>query len=101
MSTQQTKAFLFMEFGSDYESGDYEQKWRPALWKCKVDENESRIFVKEMTVTVEVPDDFDPTGRQIAALEKNREELQRQFARAIAEVNERISKLQAITYEPA
>lgn len=100
MSKQQVKAFLFMEEQTEY-SPTYRRFWGPTLWKCAVDENEDRIFVKEVVCEVDVPEDFDPTVRQIAALERQRELVRAEFSRAIAEINNKLSKLQAITYEPA
>lgn len=99
MSKQTIKAFLFMEL--DYTTDYSRREWRPTLWKCQVDDGEDRIFVKQVDVDVDVPDDFDPTGQQIAALEKEKQEMTRRFAERIADLNERISKLQAITYEAA
>jgi hypothetical protein len=48
----------------------------------------------------EIPPDWNPTAAKVAALEKEREEVKAEFARRVADLNERISKLQAITYEP-
>jgi hypothetical protein len=100
MSKQTTKAFLFMELGYDIESGDYEEKWRPTLWKCRVDDSDRRVFIREMSVEADIPDDFDPVARQIAALERQKREALEEYQRTVAILNERISKLQAITYTP-
>lgn len=50
------------------------------------------------TINVEVPPGFDPTAQRIAALEKKREKLRREFQEEVMRVNEEISKLQAIGY---
>ena len=57
------------------------------------------ILYGKQTIEFEVPDDFNPTPAAIAGLEAYKEEINRQFAAKIAEVNEQIGKLQALTYE--
>jgi len=57
------------------------------------------VLVGKQTIEFEVPDDFNPTPAAIANLEEYKAEINRQFAAKIAEVNEQISKLQALTFE--
>lgn len=45
-----------------------------------------------------VPDDFNPTAQKLAALERQKADAARDYAREVAEINERISKLTAIEY---
>jgi len=52
-------------------------------------------------LTIEVPDDLDMTPAQIAALEKEKEQVRDKYLREVAKLDEKISKLRAITYEPA
>lgn len=58
------------------------------------------VLVREHTIEVELPDDFNPRAAQITALEEQREALRAQFAKSIRELDEQISKLQAIEYTP-
>lgn len=95
---QTTTAHLFMENGFDYEASDYEKKWRPVLWPRKVDDEEDRIFVKTLSIEIDVPE-FDPTARQIAALEQERERTTAAYMQTLHSINERLSKLQAIGNE--
>lgn len=44
------------------------------------------------------PPDFDPRVGMVAGLEAKRAELQREFTRAVCEINERIAKLQCIEF---
>ena len=58
------------------------------------------VMVNKQAVEFDVPDDFDPTGKQIAALKEEEAELRKQFAMRLDSIKEQISKLQALTYEP-
>lgn len=100
MTTQTVKGFMFMELEADWAHGDWDEKWWPRWREYKADEGPKRVFIGEMPVTFEVPDDFDPLPRQIAALEAEKREAMDKYQKAIADINERLSKLQAITYEP-
>lgn len=51
-------------------------------------------------LTFEIPDGFDPRPEQIKQLEKQREEMTAKYQAMVTEINARISKLQAITFEP-
>lgn len=57
------------------------------------------VVVREHSFEVEVPDDFDSRPAQVAALEKHKQEIRAQFAASVAEIDKRISELQAITYD--
>ena len=48
-----------------------------------------------------IPDTFNPVAAESAALKARRRELADEFSRAVADINERLSKLQAIGYEAA
>ena len=80
---------------------DYRIKsWIPELWSCKVAENENRVFIEEQQFTVDIPDDFDPIPGQVAALEEKKREALAEYQRTVAEINDRLSKLQAIEFAP-
>lgn len=49
----------------------------------------------------EPPADFNPVATEVAALEKRKAEAMRAYTETVKQLNDRISKLQAITYEPA
>lgn len=58
-------------------------------------------MIRPMSIEFEVPDDLDCTAEAIAELHARKAEV---FAKAQAECNhydDRIAKLQALTYEPA
>lgn len=57
------------------------------------------VPVMEHTITVELPDGFQPQVAEIAALEAMREEARNKFAETVRSIDLRISKLQAIGNE--
>ena len=59
-----------------------------------------RIFVKEHTTKVEVPDDFDPRPQQIAALEAAKQKARAEFQARITEIDRQIQSLLAIEGAP-
>lgn len=75
--------------------------WEPAIWRFKYPEDETRIFVGAIEIEVDIPDDFDPTAKQIAALEEKKRKASEAYHGMVAEINQQISKLQALTYEGA
>jgi len=100
MTKQTVKGFMFMEYVSDWAHGDYEKKWWPRWIEYKPDDNADRVFIKEMAVEFDVPDDFDPIPKQVAALEAEKRAALAEYQSKVADINERLSKLQAITYDP-
>lgn len=95
-------AFVFMEYDSDYFSDpvDFEKKWRPRLRACQLENTEDRVFIEKRQVIVEIPNDFDPVPGQVAGLEKKKREALAAYQRTVAEINDRLSKLQAIEFAP-
>ena len=59
-----------------------------------------RIFVKEHTTTVEVPDDFDPRPQQVAALEAAKQKARAEFQARVTEIDRQIQSLLAIEVAP-
>ena len=104
MTIKQTTAYVFLELDYVRDADghpDYyaEKTWQPTTWSCRVDDNDTRIFVGAQTVSVEVPDDFNPTAKQVAALEQQKLEALERYRRTVSEINERLSRLQAIANE--
>lgn len=68
-------------------------------WDCRTWDAASvdgRAFVKEHTITVEVPDDFDPRPQQVAALEAEKQTVSADFQARITELDRQIQSLMAI-----
>lgn len=92
------KGYVHMELG--YADGNWtEQRWLPAIWRCKLTDATDRIFIGEQSFEVEIPDDFNPVPVQIEALEKQRELQLSDHLDKLAAINERIAKLTALTNE--
>ena len=90
------KQYVFMSYEW---SGDYSGKvWRPGIWRFKPDDNIERVFISERMFTVEIPDDFDPVLRQVAALEQQKRDALDAYTRKVAEISEQLSKLQALEF---
>lgn len=80
--------FMAKQWGAD--------KWTPQVWWCKVSEDHSLIYVGPQEVTVEVPDNFDPVPRQVAALEAEKLKALEAYQKSVADINRRLSELQAL-----
>ena len=55
-------------------------------------------FVCEQDIELEVPDNYDPREQQIVALKEKRQKVMVDFQKSIEEINDRISKLNALEY---
>ena len=75
------------------------QEWAPEVWFFKPGDNEERVHIGRQSVTVEVPDDWNPIPGQVAALEREKTEALAKYQASVAQINERLSKLLAITHE--
>lgn len=93
------KAFLFMAEQWDWDKNPGGPLWEPELWGVKMDENAHRVFLREVSFEVEVPDDFNPVPHQVAALEKEKRAALEAYQKRVGEINERLSKLLAIEHE--
>lgn len=99
--TVSVQAYVFMEKGyARTADGGYDycaaEVWEPAVWKCKLDDSEERIFVSEQSVTVEVPADFDYRPALIKALEAEKEKARAAFAERVTSLDRQINELLAI-----
>lgn len=85
--------------------------WEKTVWKdepnvvffhCSVDtapgstEYANRAVICEHSFEVDVPDNFDPTAGFIAELTEQKRQLRLKLAAELAEIDDRISKLQAL-----
>lgn len=64
----------------------------------KFDDDDHRTYVGEQEIEIEVPDNYDPRAQQIAALERQKQKVMADYQRSVDEINDRISKLQALEY---
>lgn len=92
--------YVYMEFGYDWsDAGSHEKAWRPSVKGYKTTDKSELVYIGQQSVTVEVPDDFNPVPAQVAALEKEKLAALAAYQKKVADINERLSKLLAITNE--
>jgi DNA-directed RNA polymerase beta' subunit len=65
-------------------------------WKCE--DSESIAYVSSQEVEIEIPENYDPRAQQIAVLQKQKQKVMADFQKSVDDINERISKLQALEY---
>ena len=76
----------------------WEEEGQFQVFSCKLDDAENRTYVGEQEIEIEVPDDYDPRAQKIAALEKHKQKVMADYHKTLTEINDRISKLQAIEF---
>jgi len=81
--------------------------WKKESWQregefffrmCEMEEY-GYVTVKPHSMEVDVPDDFNPAPAQVAILEKEKAKIRAEFNQRIAQLNEQIGKLQALTFD--
>lgn len=70
------------------------------VWPIDSMGNQYTALIGPAEFTYTIPDDFNPTAQKVAALEKQKERAHAEFAAKVREIDEQISKLQAIEYSP-
>ena len=71
-------------------------KFEMLPWDCRTWDNslkDGRVFVKEHTITIEVPDDFDPRTLQVQMLEAEKQKARANFQASITEIDRQIQSL--------
>lgn len=81
-----------------YKKYQWEDQGEFQIWFGKLDDDDTRTYIGEQEVEVEVPDNYDPRAQQIAALEKQKQKVMADYQKMVTEINDRISKLQALEY---
>ena len=71
------------------------------VFYCQLEDTEYRAYVGLQEVEIEVPEDYDPRAQQIAALETLKQKVMADYHKSVMEINDRISKLQALEYDNA
>lgn len=79
---------------------DFSQKeWQPQIYGNDQMADSTTVYIGSQIVTIEVPDDFDPVPSQVAALNAEKAALVAEHAKKLADVNELLQNLLAITNE--
>ena len=81
-----------------YVKWTFQDKGEWKVYSCKLDDDSTRAFVHEQVIELEVPDNFDPCVQQIAVLEAQKVKVMSESYDTVKEINDRISKLQALEY---
>jgi hypothetical protein len=76
----------------------FEEKGEYQIFPIKLNDDDTRTYIGEQQIEVDVPDNYDPRAQQIAALQKRRGEVMAEYQKTVDDINERINKLQAIEY---
>ena len=76
----------------------WETTARFLAYYLKIDDGEHMTYVGTQEIDIEVPDEYDPRAQQVAALEKRKQKVMADYQKTVDEINERISKLQALEY---
>ena len=93
-----TKMYVFWR-KSDYTG---EEEFGLIAWDFRTWDANSRggrVFVKEIEVTFDVPDDFNPVPEQLAILEAAKQKARAEFQARVTEIDRQIQSLLAIEHE--
>jgi hypothetical protein len=81
-----------------YQKYEWEDEGQYLIYSHKFDDTDYRSYVGSQEIEISVPDGFDPRAQQIAALEAKKQKVMAEYQKTVTEINDRISKLQAIEY---
>ena len=81
-----------------YQKFEWEEKGQYRIASFKMDDTEDRSYVGQQEVEFEEPENFDFTAQKIAALQAMKQKAQDDFTKSVRQINEKISKLQALEY---
>jgi hypothetical protein len=81
-----------------YRKYAWEKEGEYQIIYVRLPDEETLTYVCKQEVEIEVPDDHDPRAQQIAALENKKQEVMAHHQKTITDINEKISKLQALEY---
>ena len=91
MKIKLTAHIHFRKYDWD-ENGEYQ------ILYVALPDDETLTYICAQEVEVEIPDNYDPRAQQVAALEKRKQKVMADYQTMVEEINNRISKLQALEY---
>jgi hypothetical protein len=91
MKIKTTVHVYYSKFANDYKGGFQ-------VLCFKAPDDDYRVWVSEQDVEIEVPENFDPRQSEVAALEARKIKAMADYQKTVTEINDRISKLQALEY---
>lgn len=81
-----------------YHSTNFDGSSKYDAWHGeKLDPDVFGIYVGPVEFDYHVPEDFNPVASEVVALEAKKSAALEDYQRTVAQINERLSKLQAIT----
>ena len=104
MKKIEIKGWIFAKPASEWEGGGIKYEFSTFDYEDAAKrDNHWRGYQKlaEHVVRAEVPDDIDPTALMLRALEGERNDLRAAYQMKLNEINDRISKLQALPFSAA
>lgn len=82
-----------------FQKYSFEENGQFVVFSCKMENaGDHYTYVGPQEIEVEVPENYDPRPQQVAALEKKKQQVMAEFQKTVDEINDRISKLQALEY---
>jgi hypothetical protein len=81
-----------------YKQYSWEEKGNFFIYPFKIDDDEDRTYVGQQEIQIDVPDNYDPRGQKVAALEIKKLKVMADYQKTVDQINEKISKLQALEY---
>ncbi len=69
------------------------------IWKCKVNDDPTRVFISEQEVEIEVPDNFDPVPGMISGLKAEKQRIQAECNVKVENIEDQIQRLLAIEHK--
>ena len=76
----------------------WDEKGEYQILYVALPDDETLTYICAQEVEVEIPDNYDPRAQQVAALEKQKQKIMADYQVMVEEINNRISKLQALEY---
>ena len=81
-----------------YKKYHWEDTGEYIVFAFKTGDSDTLTFIGEQDVELEIPDNYDPRAQQVAALEAAKQKVMADYQKSVNEINDRISKLQALEY---
>ena len=81
-----------------FQKFEWENEGTYQIFSFKASDDDTRTFVCEQEIEVEIPDNYDPTAQKIAALEAQKAKAMSDFNNTVMNINARISQLSALEY---
>ena len=81
-----------------YQKHSWETEGKFIVFYIQLDDTQDRTYVGPQEIEIEVPDSYDPRAQQVAALEALKQKVMADYQKMVTDINEKISKLQALEY---